>query len=303
MSETPKLPEQDEEATSIFERLRNSSVSDSPLRRFSAPFLTILLVLLCGLIEYAVILSNPVPREIAFMQHYFQTQVQQALPAQTAASAPVDQFLARCPTREALDALEADLAISFEFDLTNEPLACTAAAGSRDLSLFEKRFYNTILLMKEITFSQPLPWTNKPLYEWFVGAIDGIRVRSDVEVSYCCDPGGVINIRTHNLVINKTERWLEPGLDDGVARLFLLLVHESRHSEGYIHDCAGNSDLRLTQMGAWGVQYMLDAWLVKYAEPAFFTAPDVDYREFLLKDAENIVQAYICQKPTPEATP
>lgn len=296
------MPDQDE--TPFFERLRAPAPGHSFLQRFSAPLLTLLLALLCGLLETLFIISNPVPREIAFMQRYIQTRsADAALPIQESSTAPVDRFLAECPSASALDALDSDLAITFEFDQAGTPLACQDAAGSRDLTLFEKRFYNTVLLMKELRFNQPLPWSGKALYAWFVGAIDGIRVREDIAVSYCCDPGDIINIRAASLAINKTGRWLDPEIDDGVISLLLLLVHESRHAEGYLHDCAGSSDSRIAKLGAWGVQYMLDAWLAKYTDPAYFAASDVDYREFLRKDAESIVRAYICQKPTPKVMP
>jgi hypothetical protein len=272
---------------------------DPFLKRFSVQGLVLLFLLLCFLTEYAIIASNPVPREIAFMQHLFKIYTPEPSPSTGVDVAPVDQMLARCPPSTELEALHADLDISFEMDLTGQPLACTAEDGSWNLTVFQKRFYNTLLVMKNIQFAQPLPWTNKPLYGWFIDVIDGIRVRPDVRLSYCCDPGGVINIRTHNLAINDTERWVDPSTGDGAVSLFLLLVHEARHAQGFLHDC-GNADKRLTQMGAWGTQYFLDVWLAKYANSAFFAASDVDYREYPLEDAENIVLAYICQKPTPE---
>jgi hypothetical protein len=74
--------------------------------------------------------------------------------------APVDLFLGRCPTTLQVASIDADLRLAFESDPTkSEPLACTAGAGSRDLSPMKKRVYNTLLLMRQIQFDQPLPWT------------------------------------------------------------------------------------------------------------------------------------------------
>jgi hypothetical protein len=95
--------------------------------------------------------------------------------------APVDLFLKKCPTRDQLASVDADLRLAFESDPTKgEPLACTAAAGSRDLSPMKRRVYNSLLLMRQIQFDRPLPWTQEPLYRWLVGAIKGIRFRGDI---------------------------------------------------------------------------------------------------------------------------
>ena len=170
--------------------------------------------------------------------------------------APVDQFLAACPTRDQIASVDAELRLSFESDPTaDEPLACTAAAGSRDLSPMKKRVYNSLRLMQQIQFDQPLPWTKEPLYRWFTANVKGIRFRSDIANSLCCNPDRTLGIATTNLVIKFSDRWVEPALGGGLDGFILLLVHEARHADRHPHTC-GTKDQTLDEMGSWGVQYL-----------------------------------------------
>jgi hypothetical protein len=175
---------------------------------------------------------------------------------------------------------------------------CQASFTGATLSPFQKRVYNTILLMKEIEFDQPLPWTSKTLFEWFADAADTILFRDDLSLSFCCQPAGVINLRTQGLAIGQTDRF-STWIGDGIASFLLLLVHETRHAEGFRHTCGTNADLRLTELGAWGVQYSLDLWLADHADPEYFSATDTDHRQFFRQDASRVVQAYFCLQPTP----
>jgi hypothetical protein len=229
----------------------------------------------------------------------FEQAVQTIFPSNE--RAPVDEFLAKCPTEAEMDAVDADVTLRFDSDPTagSGQLACRATLGSRDLTPFQKRVYNAIRVIKEFEFDEPLPWTSKPLYDWFADAADTVKFREEISLSFCCEPTGVINIRTHGLAINETERFLDPALEDGIASFILLLLHETRHAEGYIHTCGTNADLRLTEMGAWGLQYSLDVWMADHTDAKYFSAPDTDYRRFFLEDAKDIVQAYICVQPTP----
>jgi hypothetical protein len=208
--------------------------------------------------------------------------------------APVDVFLATCPTHAQIDAIDKDLQLRFDADPTkDEPLACTNAGGSRSLSPMKKRVYNTLLLMKRLQFDQPLPWTDQPLYTWLTGAIKGIRFRNDIEHSSCCVPPGVIAITTANAV-RSTDRWVDPLFRGGLDGFLLVVAHEARHAEGKVHTC-GTKDRTLEELGSWGVQYWLARWLAEHTDQTFFTSGPIRYTERLLKEADSIRKTQICQ--------
>jgi len=185
----------------------------------------------------------------------------------------VSRLAAGCPSAAEVARINADLAISFESDPTAGTLACLASQGSANLTPLQKRAYNAVRIMQHIPFDAPLPWTSLGLYDWFVSAVDGIRFRGDIGYSYCCEPAGVINLKT-GLAGEQTDLWINPDWNVGLAHLMILMVHEARHNQGYPHTCdGGTSDDTLAQMGAWGVQYYLQLWLAQHASPVFMKAP------------------------------
>jgi len=185
----------------------------------------------------------------------------------------VRQLAAGCPSAAEVARINADLAISFESDPTAGSLACSASQGSANLTPLQKRAYNAVRIMQRIPFDAALPWTGLGLYDWFVAAIDGIRFRSDITYSYCCEPPGVINLKT-GLASEQTDLWINPDWNTGLAHLMILMVHEARHNEGYVHTCAGGTrDGTLAELGAFGVQYYLQVWLATHASPVFMRAP------------------------------
>jgi len=209
--------------------------------------------------------------------------------------APVDLVLAKCPTRDQAASVDADLRLAFESDPTvDEPLACTAAGGSRDLSPMKKRVYNTVLLMKQIQFDQPLPWTKQPLYRWFIDTVKGIRFRSDITNSLCCNPERTLGIATTNLVIRYTDRWVEPAVHGGLDGFLLLLVHEARHADGHPHTC-GTRDQTLDEMGSWAVQYYLARWLAEHTDQSFFTSGTIRYTDRLVEEADRLLKQQFCR--------
>jgi len=210
---------------------------------------------------------------------------------------PVDRFLATCPTAAHIAAVDRQLRLDFEFDATaNEPLACRASEGSRDLSPLERRVYNTLLLMQRLEFDQPLPWTTSTLYRWLTSAIRGIRFRRDIQVSSCCSPDRVLNI-ANGTVANSFDRWVDPeaGAAVGLYGLMLLIVHEARHADGGPHTC-GASDRTLEEMGSWGVQYHLARWLAEHTDQAFFTSGPRNYNAIVMRQAAVIPKTRICGK-------
>ena len=87
----------------------------------------------------------------------------------------MDEALADCPTAAEIAEVDSKINLSFEADPTAGRLVCTMAAGSADLTREQKNAYNAILIMKDLKFDAPLPWTDQPLYDWFTGTISGIR--------------------------------------------------------------------------------------------------------------------------------
>jgi len=214
----------------------------------------------------------------------------------TVPDTPIDALLAACPTREQIASIDADLHLSFEIDPTSgEPLACRAAAGSRDLSPLKKRVYNTLLATKRIEFDRPLPWTDEPLYRWLTHAVAGIRFRGDVQNSSCCSPDRTINVAARELVTNYTDRWIDPVMRGGLVGFVLLLAHEARHADGHHPHTCGTRDQTLDELGAWGVQYYLTRWLAEHADQSFFSGPSVQPSEILLRQAETLRTTSFCK--------
>jgi hypothetical protein len=225
----------------------------------------------------------------------------------------VDDFFARCPSATEVAQVDADFTIGFEYDPTAGSLACTASAGSADLTTLQKRVYQTIYVMRLLDFSRPLPWTDRQLYDWLVAAIDGIRfVDGGGEgFSYCCDPSNTIVIALNdNSIILQTDQWIDPSQSYGLMNSTLLYVHEARHNEGFGHTCIDPSrngdDNYLDEMGAWSAQHYLALWIAQYGERAFLAAPGDDsnyYRRVALEDAQTTRSVRFCLDPAAEPAP
>lgn len=170
----------------------------------------------------------------------------------------VEALVARCPTAAEVAAIDAELSLSFEYDPTAPALACTAAAGSRDLTELQKRVYQALLAMQETPFARPLPWTPLPLYRWLVGAIDGIRFRNLGSVAgSCCGPARVIHVDPDGYL--PSTAWLDPRTGSGLDGLLTIISHEARHAETGPHTC-GAVDRTIAELGANGVTYYLGLW-------------------------------------------
>jgi hypothetical protein len=214
----------------------------------------------------------------------------------------VDDFFARCPTAAEVAALDRDLRLQFDADPTAGTFVCSAADGSADLTALQKRAYQSVLVMQQLTFDAPLPWTDKDLYHWFIGAIDGIRFRSGIPCSYCCDPAGVIDVALDNSVLMVTDRWVDPSIRGGLMGAMILFVHEARHAEHGAHTCPDRQrDRTIAEMGAFGVQYYLELWIAQHGDRAFLRAPGDDpdaYRRIALQDALENRRTCFCDEPT-----
>ena len=86
----------------------------------------------------------------------------------------LDVRIAGCPTAAEIASVS-DIRVYWDAAATSAPLVCTAAEGSADLSRIQKRIYFALILMKELRFDAPLPWTDKTIYEWFRETASGVR--------------------------------------------------------------------------------------------------------------------------------
>lgn len=223
----------------------------------------------------------------------------------------IDTLLASCPTAAQIQSINAQLRLVFDADPTHAlPLACTAAAGSADLTPYKKRVYQSFVAMQQIAFDAPLPWTPLPLYEWLVATIDGIHFRSDSAYSWCCEPGNMIVIHTAAnqatdnscLMGADTSRWIAPKLGCGMDAFIALVVHEARHNNGKPHTC-GSSDNTIAEMGSWGVQYHLFRWFAEhtgdYLTPGDGLPSPSFYREKAHQQAQQTCSGRFCHDSCP----
>jgi uncharacterized protein (TIGR03437 family) len=206
------------------------------------------------------------------------------LPAVTA-----DDLGASCPLADEIAAINADLNITFEGDPTAGTLVCRAADGSADLTRLQERTYQALRVLHQLSFDTQLPWTTKSLYDWMTGTIKGIRNRTDISNSFCCDPANTINIASSHLGILDfiTSEWLGT---QGV-----LYDHESRHNQGLLHTC-GSNDQTLNELGAWGVQYYVQEWMTRHSDP-FLTPRNQTpalFRDWFWSGAQSMINNTIC---------
>ena len=213
----------------------------------------------------------------------------------------MDEVLGTCPSSAEMDAFNSALTITFDGDPTAPTLLCTAAAGSADLTLFKKNVYQSLRVMRLLNFDAPLPWTPRPLYEWFTAAIHGIHFRTDTTFSYCCEAGGIIVIpASPSLVIAQNY-----GFMNDIDYFIQLMIHEARHNEGYVHTCGGQ-DQTIAELGARGIEYYYFEWLALHSMSFLdaTTAPAGTYRTAELSNAAYWRDAALfCQHPTLFAAP
>jgi uncharacterized protein (TIGR03437 family) len=201
----------------------------------------------------------------------------------------VDDLNASCPSAEEIASFNADLNITFEGDPTAGTLVCRAADGSADLTRLKERTYQALRIMHQLSFDTPLPWTTKSLYDWLTGTIRGIRNRTDISNSFCCDPANTINIATSH---SGTIDFVAP---EWVSTLGVLFDHETRHNQGLLHTC-GSNDQTLNELGAWGVQYYVQEWMTRHSDP-FFTSriqTPAAFRGWFWSGAQSMINNTIC---------
>jgi hypothetical protein len=171
------------------------------------------------------------------------------------------------------------ITIEFIGDPTAGTLVCHAADGSADLTRLQERAFQALMLMKQITFDAPLPWTEQTLWAWFVSEVRGIRFRG--QLSFCCEGTRVIVLG------------VKPAYDDGFPTLIEGLVHEARHADSrHPHSCGAGADLTISELGAYGVQYFLNVWMGEHSGDALTPAE----RRYSLNRAEWMRAFSFCQQ-------
>lgn len=216
----------------------------------------------------------------------------------------IDELLERCPSAAELDALDELLTITFDDDPTSGTLVCHASEDSRDLTQLELRAYQSLIVMQVVTFDEPLPWTDETVFDWFVGAIDGVRFRSDTSHNYCCSPPGTIVKKIQDAWL-LTDLWVNPQNGAGVRGLVAVMIHEARHADWGGHTC-GNYDNTLVEMGAWAVEYYYLTWLAYHSDPCFFVSEQAGssyYLETSRGAADSILTTRFCEEPSEPADP
>jgi len=235
-------------------------------------------------------------------------------PSATPEHPTIADFFNRCPTAAEVADVNSRLKITFENDPTAGTLACTAAAGSVDLTDIQKKTYQTIIIMKYLQFDKPLPWTDQQLYDWFTitSGITGIRFiytpykhaydpNNPPPLSFCCQPDHVIVINYSDIsLLMADDVWTTGEMGGGLAGNTNLLLHEARHNTFGPHTC-GRIDKTPDEMGPCGVEYYFYMWLAYHSDPAFLKGPPESpdmYRLSALYEANVIWNNSFCDEPT-----
>ena len=141
--------------------------------------------------------------------------------------------------------------------------------------------------MKQMSFSKPLPWTDKSLYLWFTSSCHKITFDTTVSFSEADAANQQIFIQiSTNSTLLLQNKWMDTSSGTGIADTIALFVHEARHLNGYGHT-AGSLDATLNELGAWGAEYYFYKLAGGYSN---ITNSIMQYTsEALLGDAQNIL--------------
>jgi hypothetical protein len=168
-----------------------------------------------------------------------------------------------CPSPAEFEEVQQAVPVRVDSDVSRgtDGLACRAADGSVDLSVVENHVYQSLLFLRRVQFDRPLPWTSRPVFEWVRRTIPaGIVVGSTGNSHSCLGCTGPIH------VVYSSAHSLRPTVTSLIAS---LIVHEARHADGWAHTCgrsptyfnANVRDRSVSEMGAFGVQYLLLYWI------------------------------------------
>jgi hypothetical protein len=155
-----------------------------------------------------------------------------------------------------------DFDIEFDDAAGLPPLACENGLDPSGGVNPRLAIYQALRVMAALDFDQPLPWTEKNLYAWLNGAIDGILLTT-TDMSHCCDGQNRIVLKADLLSQPAFATWYDQQYGIGLDVLVGLIVHEARHAEIGGHTC-GSDDQTLQELGSWGVQHYLFTWLAEH---------------------------------------
>jgi hypothetical protein len=174
----------------------------------------------------------------------------------------VDDIMTSCPTECELAWFNSDFDIEFDDAAGLPPLACENGLDPSGGVNPRLAIYQALRVMAALDFDQPLPWTEKNLYAWLNGAIDGILLTT-TDMSHCCDGQNRIVLKADLLSQPAFATWYDQQYGIGLDVLVGLIVHEARHAEIGGHTC-GSDDQTLQELGSWGVQHYLFTWLAEH---------------------------------------
>ena len=196
-----------------------------------------------------------------------------------------------CPTRAEVEELQSDFRVTASSDVSAGVLSCRSKDGSVDLTIVQETIYQSLLFLRRLRFDRPLPWTNLSVYDWARNAVSGGIVIESAGNSYAY-------LGQHTIHLAFTSYgWLLQRSFDTVP--YGAILHEGRHAEGpWPHTCGKTAeygyvrDKSIPEMGAYGVQYLLDYWIGNYSdEPA-------DIKQLALRRASLLRQeggAFCCE--------
>jgi hypothetical protein len=183
----------------------------------------------------------------------------------------VETLSQSCPSAASIAKTDLDFRLVFEGDPTGGRASdCPASQTGRQLTHLQARAYRSLAILRQIRFDAPLPFTPLPPYEWLKSSIRGMRFRTDIPNSSCCQPEGMINIQVgprSSLVFTP------PGYPEFLSTMVMsLFVHEARHNNGKLHTCGLDKDRTLAELGAYGAQFYFERWVIDHTAPGVVPA-------------------------------
>jgi uncharacterized repeat protein (TIGR01451 family) len=93
--------------------------------------------------------------------------------------------------------------------------------------------------------------------------VNGVRFRTDIADSFCCDPPKVIDIKIPSEGYPLSENSWTPGLW-GLVQFVEPMVREARSAQGYAHTC-GMNDATFSELGPWAAHFYFNLWNALYS--------------------------------------
>jgi hypothetical protein len=181
-----------------------------------------------------------------------------------------DAFLDRCPTSDpAFGKLVKDFRITRDgVPVTFNAASCTEPVSAMPVAAYTDEL-SLLQLLRVVYYLDKdrcghLPWTSLSLYEWMRSKISGFNFDSAATANSCCYtwPDGTYFARlqySNDVNRNFHRTW------EGMASWISLLMHETRHRDGYFHGSgcpagAGACDPSYDEsdLSAYGINYWLE---------------------------------------------